>query len=687
MVDDRDIAGRLPPHALDAEAAVLSTVLLAHERGTPELRAAIDRALDIARPEHFYSPANEWIRKAIDALRAEGTPIDVVTVASWLRGAERLAEVGGAPYLAQVADATPAVAHVETHALIVLETWRVRATIATCQRVAAEGYGDVGSVGDFITGAHAEIGDIVRTAPPREPTRTGLAAMLAAPVPVTSWICEGLQWCPGRPPVIIGYPGAGKTLAVLSAAVSLMLGRPIFGSADFRPAHACRVLHVDFDQGKAPTQKRIRRLLAGMSVTEADIATARAEVENRRGEPCADLLEVETDPRLRLMADKVNAKAVATFEAAWCRAVEGFDVVIVDSLRKLAPLLEENDSRFGEVPEALRRVSERMGVTIILVHHAGRRGTDRGKPLTEAGRGSSAIDGAAGSQLVIEPDGNALRRVTLTRESAEADRPPPEPFCLELVWLRQDDGRPVGYRLEHRPAEQANPPESQRARSSASDPERKILDALRRNPGEYKSASAVASAAKVNKGMGLATVKRLEEHGEIVRQPCGRCDGTGSIARFDHHEGGECFGCHGSGRAGYALPSGPPVPATADVIGPGSAVPTVPEPAELVPTVPAPRRGAEPEPEPERGRSERAASDATEAIRAALASGAVPSLDALRLRVPGGIPLWALRGAWDGLRAGGEVVRVGSGRSAPWGLAPTIAAAAGEPPPPSTAPP
>jgi len=47
--------GRVPPHDLDAEAAVLSAILLSQE--------ALDRVLEILKPEHFYSDANG--RKAL----------------------------------------------------------------------------------------------------------------------------------------------------------------------------------------------------------------------------------------------------------------------------------------------------------------------------------------------------------------------------------------------------------------------------------------------------------------------------------------------------------------------------------------------------------------------------------------------------------------------------------------------
>ena len=107
------VGGRVPPNDLDAEAAVLSAVLLSSE--------AFDAVQHILLPEHFYSDANRRIYEAMVQLQGSGRPVDIVSVAGWLRDRERLQQVGGTPYMAQLADATPAVAHVEAHAKTIRE--------------------------------------------------------------------------------------------------------------------------------------------------------------------------------------------------------------------------------------------------------------------------------------------------------------------------------------------------------------------------------------------------------------------------------------------------------------------------------------------------------------------------------------------------------------------------------------
>lgn len=131
-----EIAGRLPPHNLDAEASVLSACMLSP--------IAVDLVLDVLVPEHFYSDANGKIFEAIRTIAVAGNPVDIVSVAEILRGQEQLAQIGGSPYLAQLSDATPAVAHVRSHAQIVAELSYRRVMIATLHKCLAHGYGELG---------------------------------------------------------------------------------------------------------------------------------------------------------------------------------------------------------------------------------------------------------------------------------------------------------------------------------------------------------------------------------------------------------------------------------------------------------------------------------------------------------------------------------------------------------------
>lgn len=148
------IEGRVPPHDLDAEAAVLSATML-----DP---SALDKVVEL-KPEHFYSEAHRRIFEACIELKQSGSPVDVVQVASWLKDRQRLAQVGGMPYLGQILDAAPVVANVAAYGAIIHEKFRIRQLILACQRVSAQGYGDYGDPQAFIDGAEQSIYNIART--------------------------------------------------------------------------------------------------------------------------------------------------------------------------------------------------------------------------------------------------------------------------------------------------------------------------------------------------------------------------------------------------------------------------------------------------------------------------------------------------------------------------------------------
>ena len=220
------VTGRAPPHNLDAEAAVLSASLL--------YREALDAAAERLKPEHFYSTANGEIFAAALALVATGKPVDLTTVANHLRTAGRLAEVGGAKYLAMLVNETPSRANVDTYADIVRENWRVRRIIATCQRIEAEGYMIGGAAAEWIESAEVDFlaaaSDVVET----ETIPTLAEVMIDRAVDLCKTDgkpCDGLSsgvrdldalmgpMLPGSVVLIAAHSGVGKTSLAMQVAL------------------------------------------------------------------------------------------------------------------------------------------------------------------------------------------------------------------------------------------------------------------------------------------------------------------------------------------------------------------------------------------------------------------------------------------------------------------------------------
>lgn len=223
-----DGSARVPPQSLDAEAAVISAVFLA-----PELIHVVRPLLD---PADFYADANRSIYAGILALQDSGQPLDVVLLANRLRADGGLDRVGGASYLAQLTDATPAIANVEAHARVIREKALQRRVIALTQRFTAEGYIDQA---EPVTWAQRSAQELVGVASGLQTTSTKrIGEVLPGVITDLQEIGSGERiaglksgwpaydratngWALGKMHVVGARPGMGKTSFALSAALNV----------------------------------------------------------------------------------------------------------------------------------------------------------------------------------------------------------------------------------------------------------------------------------------------------------------------------------------------------------------------------------------------------------------------------------------------------------------------------------
>ena len=115
------INDKLPPQALDAEMAVLGSMMIEAE--------ALERAFDILKPEHFYKNAHQKIFNAMASLMSKNQAVDLITITEELKRQGFLAEIGGERYLSELMGKVSTAAHVEHYAKMVYEAALVRELI------------------------------------------------------------------------------------------------------------------------------------------------------------------------------------------------------------------------------------------------------------------------------------------------------------------------------------------------------------------------------------------------------------------------------------------------------------------------------------------------------------------------------------------------------------------------------
>ncbi len=141
---------RTPPHALDAERAVLGALLI--EPAAYE--AVVDEAL---RAEHFYRPAHQTVFRIIAELHAKAEPIDTLTVVDELLRQGQLERVGGAAAISQLEALLPTAAHVGAYARLVREKATLRALIENATKVVQSAYAQDKRVADILDEAERDI--------------------------------------------------------------------------------------------------------------------------------------------------------------------------------------------------------------------------------------------------------------------------------------------------------------------------------------------------------------------------------------------------------------------------------------------------------------------------------------------------------------------------------------------------
>jgi replicative DNA helicase len=448
------IEGRVPPHDLDAEAAVLSAVML-----DP---AALDRVTDL-KPEHFYSEAHRRIFEACLELRQVGHPVDVVQVASWLKDRQRLAQVGGMGYLGEILDSAPVVANVGAYARIIHEKFRVRQLILSCQKVVAQGYGDYGEPQGFIDGAEQAIYNIARTSS-KQSTERLIDVMKKAFKRLNDAVARGdrITGVPtgydrydrmtaglheGDLSIVAARPGMGKTSFVLNVATNVASpkGREVAGDPNQRWEDA-GVGAVVFSL-EMPREQLANRMVC----SEARVDVSKMRTGYLSPQDWSKLTQaasflgslpiwIDDSPGLTLIELRAKVRRLQSeFDTrdAEGRKIRKIGLVVVDYLQLMKGRdgVSSREQEISEISRGLKGLAKELEVPVIALSQLNRavetRSEKSKRPMISDLRESGAIEQDADNIIFIYRDDYYNRE-----DSAE-------PNIAELIIAKQRNG-PTG---------------------------------------------------------------------------------------------------------------------------------------------------------------------------------------------------------------------------------------------------
>jgi len=147
-------AERLPPQSRDAERSTLGSML--RDNGV------IGDVVQIIHQENFYTDAHQKIFQGIRTLYDKGQPVDLVTLAEYLREQKYIEDIGGYPYLGELWDAAPTAANAEYYARIVRDKAVVRNLIHASTEVLRDAYDQSMPADELLESAERKILEIAQ---------------------------------------------------------------------------------------------------------------------------------------------------------------------------------------------------------------------------------------------------------------------------------------------------------------------------------------------------------------------------------------------------------------------------------------------------------------------------------------------------------------------------------------------
>lgn len=123
---------KLPPHDVDAEEAVIGSLLIDSD--------SMNKIVVLLEERDFFREKNRWAYQACVDLHARNEAINQITVAQELSRQNKLEALGGAAYLSHLVSQVPTSMHIEYYAQIVHRLSMMRKLISAAGQIESIGY-------------------------------------------------------------------------------------------------------------------------------------------------------------------------------------------------------------------------------------------------------------------------------------------------------------------------------------------------------------------------------------------------------------------------------------------------------------------------------------------------------------------------------------------------------------------
>lgn len=410
------VESHIPPHDLDAEAAVLSAVM--------NDRAAYDLVADLLKPDQFFSEAHRQIFAACVAVAEAGKDPDIVTVASQLREAERLSQVGGLAYITTVLNAAPALANTRAYAETVHGLWKVRQTILVCLRGTAQGYAGAGDPTSFVSSvadaifaiecsdARGQVGTlrdaVVSAMKAIQEANASGKSIIGLPTGFHRYdrVTSGLHG--GELTIVAARPGMGKTAFVLDVLLNVCGALPAPGTKP--PSGESLIPGAVMFSLEMPREQIAMRMLASAArIDLGQLRTGSLSLDGWKRVTAASArladLAFRLDDTGTLSMTDLRARVRRTIAEERARGVT-IVLVVIDYLQLLLSDGDNREQEIASISRGLKRLAKELGLPVLALAQLNRAVETRAnkRPMLSDLRESGAIEQDADNVTMIYRD-------------------------------------------------------------------------------------------------------------------------------------------------------------------------------------------------------------------------------------------------------------------------------------------
>lgn len=363
---------KLPPQNLDAEAAVLGSILID--------KNAIFHVADVLVPKDFYAPAHEKIYESVLVLYGKHQPIDVMTVTTYLKEKDQLADVGGSSYLAELTNQVTTASNVAHYATIVKEKRTLRDLIETAAQISETAFAPKQDLEDLLDDIEQKIFGISQRSLPQ--IFTPMKEELAAAFERIEKLHAGGNKIRGVP---TGFDGLDTILSGLQKSELVILGaRPSIGKTSLVLDMARHAGLAGFKVGifslEMSREQIIDRVISAASqVPLWHILTGRIEndtefamIQNGLDKLSGVKIFIDDSPSLGVLQMRSMARRL--------QMEHGLDLLIVDYLQLIRPRTSSDNmvQQVTEISRGLKALARELKVPVLAVSQLSRGVEQRG---------------------------------------------------------------------------------------------------------------------------------------------------------------------------------------------------------------------------------------------------------------------------------------------------------------------